>query len=66
MANSLTYIAPVAALKKITGLTPAFMRPPYGDYNNNVRQVAAEYGQSVVLWNYDSGDSVGSSWPQLF
>jgi len=49
------------ALKKITGLTPAFMRPPYGDYNNNVRQVAAEYGQSVVLWNYDSGDSVGVS-----
>lgn len=51
---------PIAALVKITGLKPAFMRPPYGEYNNNVRQVAAENGQSVIMWNYDSGDSVGT------
>lgn len=51
----------VAALVKITGLKPAFFRPPYGDYNNNVLQIAAENGQSVVTWNYDSGDSDGTS-----
>ncbi|KAF9256489.1 carbohydrate esterase family 4 protein [Marasmius fiardii PR-910] len=49
------------AVMKITGLKPAFMRPPYGDYNDMVREVAAERGQSLVIWDFDSGDSVGQS-----
>ncbi|KAF8317960.1 carbohydrate esterase family 4 protein [Clavulina sp. PMI_390] len=52
------------AIKKITGKMPAMFRPPYGDYNNNVRQVAAENGQIVVTWNQDSGDSVGATMTQ--
>jgi len=49
------------ALQKIAGVYPAMMRPPYGSYNNLVRQVAAERGQSLVLWDFDSGDSTGST-----
>lgn len=49
------------ALQKITGLTPAFMRPPYGEYNNQVREIAHNFGQSMVTWNQDSGDSVGAT-----
>ncbi|KXN80799.1 Chitin deacetylase [Leucoagaricus sp. SymC.cos] len=47
------------AIKDITGVTPAFMRPPYGSYNDDVLEVAAKIGQDVALWNVDSGDSVG-------
>ncbi|KAK1224836.1 hypothetical protein PQX77_012252 [Marasmius sp. AFHP31] len=45
------------ALKRIAGVTPAFMRPPFGNYNNLVRQVAAARGQKVVIWDFDSRDS---------
>ncbi|KAF9445255.1 carbohydrate esterase family 4 protein [Macrolepiota fuliginosa MF-IS2] len=47
-------------IRKITGVTPAQMRPPYGSYNNVVLEAAAQIGQDVVLWNVDSGDSVGA------
>jgi peptidoglycan/xylan/chitin deacetylase (PgdA/CDA1 family) len=49
------------ALKKITGAVPAFMRPPYGEYDNEVLEVADSFGQSVVIWDFDSGDSAGKS-----
>ncbi|EAU90589.1 chitin deacetylase [Coprinopsis cinerea okayama7 len=47
------------ALQRITGALPAFMRPPYGNYNNLVREVSASRHQAIVLWDFDSGDSVG-------
>jgi len=49
------------ALQKIAGVVPAFMRPPYGEYNDEVREVAGQRGQTVVNWDFDSGDSVGAS-----
>ncbi|CAE6530782.1 unnamed protein product [Rhizoctonia solani] len=49
------------AIKKITGAEPAFMRPPYGEYDNEVREVAGSLGQKVVIWDFDSGDSAGKS-----
>ncbi|KAG8955187.1 Carbohydrate esterase 4 protein [Tulasnella sp. 424] len=47
------------ALTKILGIKPAFVRPPYGAYNDASRQVAAANGQAIVIWDFDSGDSVG-------
>jgi peptidoglycan/xylan/chitin deacetylase (PgdA/CDA1 family) len=35
------------------------MRPPYGSYNDEVRTAAARRGQAVVIWDFDSGDSMG-------
>ncbi|RDB28531.1 hypothetical protein Hypma_014946 [Hypsizygus marmoreus] len=49
------------ALQRITGAYPAFMRPPYGSYNNLVLDASGARGQSVVTWDFDSGDSVGAS-----
>jgi peptidoglycan/xylan/chitin deacetylase (PgdA/CDA1 family) len=49
------------AMQRIIGATPAFMRPPYGEYNDQVRKVAADRGQRVVNWDFDSGDSLGKS-----
>lgn len=48
------------AIEQITGALPAFMRPPYGEYNDVVLEVAASRGQSVVLWDFDSGDAAGA------
>lgn len=44
------------ALERIVGLAPAFMRPPFGNYNNLVRQVAAQRNQSLALWDLDTED----------
>ncbi|KAJ3517756.1 hypothetical protein NLJ89_g319 [Agrocybe chaxingu] len=49
------------ALRRITGAVPAFMRPPYGNYNNLVLDASGIRKQSVVIWDFDSGDSVGVS-----
>jgi peptidoglycan/xylan/chitin deacetylase (PgdA/CDA1 family) len=47
------------ALIRIAGVNPAFMRPPYGEYNDLVSQVVASRGQIITLWDFDSGDSSG-------
>ncbi|CCO37061.1 carbohydrate esterase family 4 protein [Rhizoctonia solani AG-1 IB] len=49
------------AIKKITGCSPAFMRPPYGEYNDEVVEKAAKNGQTVVIWDFDSADSIGAT-----
>ncbi|KAG6917732.1 hypothetical protein DXG01_001383 [Tephrocybe rancida] len=34
---------------------------PFGEYNDLVRQVADARGQTLVNWDFDSGDSVGKT-----
>ncbi|KAJ8090193.1 hypothetical protein PM082_018783 [Marasmius tenuissimus] len=45
------------ALQRIVGVTPAMARPPFGNYNDLVRQVAAARGQTIVNWDYDTQDA---------
>jgi peptidoglycan/xylan/chitin deacetylase (PgdA/CDA1 family) len=47
------------AILRIAGVKPAFMRPPYGEINDQVVEVAKIRGQKVVIWDFDSGDSIG-------
>lgn len=50
------------ALKKILGVAPTFMRPPFGDYNSRVNTVLSGAGfRYNVMWDIDSGDSQGVS-----
>ncbi|KAF9531740.1 carbohydrate esterase family 4 protein [Crepidotus variabilis] len=49
------------ALMRITGAYVAFMRPPFGNYNDQVLDVSGVRGQDVVIWDFDSEDSVGAS-----
>lgn len=44
------------AIMKITGAYPAFVRPPFGNYNDLVKEVARVRGQAVTLWDFDSND----------
>ncbi|KAJ7240918.1 chitin deacetylase, partial [Mycena rebaudengoi] len=52
------------ALSRILGIKPAFMRPPFGDFNNNVQSIAAARGQSLALWDWDTGDADGNTTAQ--
>jgi hypothetical protein len=52
------------ALSRILGVLPAFVRPPYGDYNDQVTDVAFARGQSLALWDWDTGDADGNSTAQ--
>jgi len=49
------------AFVRITGAMPAFMRPPYGSYNQLVLDASGIRGQGVVIWDFDSQDSLGAS-----
>ncbi|KAJ7908699.1 hypothetical protein B0H13DRAFT_1617304, partial [Mycena leptocephala] len=52
------------AFSRILGIKPAFMRPPFGDYNNNVQSIAFGRGQSLALWDWDTGDADGNTTSQ--
>ncbi|KAJ7888497.1 hypothetical protein B0H13DRAFT_2042145 [Mycena leptocephala] len=52
------------AFSRILGIKPAFMRPPYGDYNDNIQSIAAARGQSLALWDWDTGDADGNTTAQ--
>ncbi|KAF8881642.1 hypothetical protein CPB85DRAFT_1233876, partial [Mucidula mucida] len=44
------------ALSRIVGVVPAYVRPPFGNYNSLVQQVARERGQAIAIWDFDSLD----------
>ena len=46
-------------IQRLIGVQVAFTRLPYGEYNDNARQVAANRNQKLVNWSFDSGDSIG-------
>ncbi len=45
-----------AALKKVTGSSARFFRPPGGDYNGDVVREASKRGYITTLWTNDPGD----------
>jgi peptidoglycan/xylan/chitin deacetylase (PgdA/CDA1 family) len=50
------------AFNKILGVTPTYFRPPYGSYNQASLDALQSLGMStVVMWDIDSGDSLGAS-----
>ncbi|RKP14213.1 hypothetical protein BJ684DRAFT_8940 [Piptocephalis cylindrospora] len=43
-------------IKSAIGVTPLYMRPPYGDIDDRVRGVLAAMGLKVILWDRDTND----------
>ena len=37
-------------IKDVTGVTPTFWRPPFGDVDNRVRAIATAMGLKTSLW----------------
>ncbi|KAJ7173942.1 carbohydrate esterase family 4 protein [Mycena crocata] len=52
------------ALNKTLGISTPWLRPPYGNYNTLVRQTAFTQNKRLVIWDFDSGDSVGKSYQE--
>lgn len=44
------------AITKITGVTPKYVRPPYGNVNATVRKAAKSRGLAVIDWSIDPED----------
>lgn len=52
-------------LNEITGLPVKVFRPPFGDYNNRLIDVATELGLYTIQWSVDSLDWKGLSAVQI-
>jgi peptidoglycan/xylan/chitin deacetylase (PgdA/CDA1 family) len=50
-----------AAISKITGNQAPYLRPPYGDTDKRVKNIAAELGYKQVLWNRSFADTSKSA-----
>ncbi|KAI9497152.1 hypothetical protein BDB00DRAFT_805189 [Zychaea mexicana] len=51
------------AIKEVTGFSPRFFRPPYGDIDDRVRGIAAALGFTPVIWNHDTDDWMAGEQP---
>lgn len=43
-------------IKRYTGVTPTWFRPPGGTYNDAVKAEAASIGETLINWGVDTGD----------
>ncbi|HLR15751.1 MAG TPA: polysaccharide deacetylase family protein [Bacillota bacterium] len=43
-------------IHQITGQKPILYRPPYGSYNEHIKQIIQQNGLSIMLWSVDSLD----------
>ncbi|RKP14211.1 hypothetical protein BJ684DRAFT_8942 [Piptocephalis cylindrospora] len=44
------------AIREAIGVTPRYIRPPYGDIDNRVRGVMHALGYKAIMWNHDTND----------
>ncbi|CAG8697757.1 9453_t:CDS:2, partial [Cetraspora pellucida] len=50
-----------AAIKEAINITPRHMRPPFGDYDDRVRDISTQLGYKVAIWDLDTHDWMSSS-----
>ncbi|KAF9998590.1 chitin deacetylase [Modicella reniformis] len=45
-------------IRDVTGLTMKYVRPPYGDIDNRVREILRQMGYTIVIWSagWDTND----------
>ncbi|CAG8775749.1 19926_t:CDS:2 [Dentiscutata erythropus] len=48
-------------IKNVTGVTPKYMRPPYGDYDDRIRDICKQLGYKIVLWDKNTNDWLSAS-----
>jgi peptidoglycan-N-acetylglucosamine deacetylase len=46
----------LGVIRSVSGYTPCVFRPPYGDYNESVLDIARSLGLATVLWDVDPSD----------
>ncbi|CAG8612663.1 9782_t:CDS:2, partial [Racocetra fulgida] len=53
------------AIVKAIGVKPKYMRPPFGDYDNRVRDICKQLGYKIVIWDRDSFDWLSDNNPSF-
>ncbi|CAG8744378.1 18105_t:CDS:2, partial [Racocetra persica] len=43
-------------IKNVTGITPLYMRPPFSDYDDRIRNICTQLWFKVVIWDKDTND----------
>lgn len=54
-----------AAIKAAVGLTPTYMRPPYGDFDDRVRNIVSQLGYKPTIWDKDTNDWLSDGDPSF-
>lgn len=54
------------AINNIVGVTPHWLRPPYGNFNDDTGKVLSDLGMQKVLWNVDTRDWSGLSADEIY
>ncbi|CAG8809041.1 897_t:CDS:2, partial [Racocetra persica] len=44
------------AIVAAIGVRPKYMRPPFGDYDDRIRDICKQLGYKVVIWDRDTND----------
>ncbi|KAF0512898.1 glycoside hydrolase/deacetylase [Gigaspora margarita] len=44
------------AIKAATNVTPKYMRPPFGDYDDRIRDISTQLGMKPTIWDLDTND----------
>ncbi|CAG8470456.1 15478_t:CDS:2 [Acaulospora morrowiae] len=53
------------AIKAAVGVTPTYMRPPYGDFDDRVRQIVIQLGYKPTIWDRDTNDWLSDQNPSF-
>lgn len=43
-------------IRRVTGVNPTLMRPPYGSSNRRVRRIERQLGLAEIMWDVDTAD----------
>jgi hypothetical protein len=53
------------AIKTVIGVTPKSVRPPFGSYDDRIRDIAAQLGYKIILWDLDTQDFLQKNNPSF-
>ncbi|CAG8661530.1 485_t:CDS:2 [Dentiscutata erythropus] len=53
------------AIKAAVNVTPKYFRPPFGDYDDRVRDIATQLGYKVAIWDLDTNDWMSQAYPNF-
>ncbi len=54
--RQLNELSETDAVLRSLGITPLYMRPPYGNFDDRTVEIADELGMDIILWSLDSRD----------
>ena len=49
-------------IEAVTGVRPTLIRPPYGEYDNNVITAIRSIGMEPIQWDVDVSQTASSAW----